>query len=134
MKTRTYKPNKDFGEVKQGFTYVLTERDLLLCYSFMTPREIIDTFRQEHCPSERTIYNTYRKFGLQKPLQAKKILKQIIVSACPEDCLNREWEVVAEEKFEAVKQMTIANIMRVISWHCSLFGNIDPPPQIQVEL
>ena len=134
MKTRTYKPNKDFGEVKQGFTYVLTERDLLLCYSFMTPREIIDTFRQEHCPSERTIYNTYRKYGLQKPLQAKKILKQIIVSACPEDCLNREWEVVAEEKFEAVKQMTIANIRAVISWHASLFGNIEPPPQIQVEL
>tara|TARA_B100000424_G_C22769202_1_gene414314 strand:- start:70 stop:474 length:405 start_codon:yes stop_codon:yes gene_type:complete len=134
MKTITYKPNRSFNEVKQGMVYVLTERDLLMLYSFMTPAEIIETFQKEHCPTERTIYNTYRKYGLAKPLQAKKILKQIIVSACPEECLNREWEAVAEEKFEAVKQMTIANIMKVICWHASLFGDIDPPPQIQITL
>ena len=134
MKSRIYTPNKIPGDnCRHTLQYVLTERDLLLLYSFMTPGEVIRTFGEFHCPTERTIYNIYRKYGLAKPLQAKKLLKQIIVAACPEDCLNEEWEAVAKEKFEAVKQMHIANIKSVIGWHHRLFDD-EAPPQLQAEL
>lgn len=105
--------------------YQLTDQDLLQLYALYTPSEIIKEFGKHRCRSPKSIYNLIHKYGLDRPLQARKYLEKIILAACPEQKNFLDWEKLVAEKMEFVKIEAIARMWQRIGKHESLFAEFD---------
>ncbi len=101
--------------------YQLTDQDLLQLYALYTPSEIIKEFGKQRCRSAKSIYNLIHRYRLDRPLQARKFLEKIIIAACPEKIIFRDWEKLASEQLEFVRIEALAKMWEKISKHESLF-------------
>ena len=101
--------------------YQLTDQDLLQLYALYTPTEIIKEFGKPRCRSAKSIYNLIHKYGLDRPLQARKYLERLILAACPEQKNFLDWEKLVAEKMEFVKKEAFSRMWERINKHEYLF-------------
>ena len=104
--------------------YQLTDQDLLQLYALYTPSEIIKEFGNQRCRSAKSIYNLIHKYGLDRPLQARKYLEKIVLAACPQEKNFKDWEKLITEKIEFVKIEAIGRMWQRINKHESLFDEL----------
>ena len=105
---------KDENSYQSLWTYLLTDQDILGLYAYFTPREIRERFGLHRCRSQKSIYNLIKKYKLDRPLAAKKYLRDRVLNDIPDEYSLPEWEEIAPELIEMAKsEVSVRAWMRI---------------------
>ena len=121
IKAEELREPRDRNSVQNGTLYRLTDQDILQLYAYMTPKEIIETFRKPRCRTEKTMYALIKKYKLDRPFAAKKYLRSRILNDIPDNYSLENWEKEAPELIEIAKAEMVAGIWKRIRKHESFW-------------
>lgn len=112
---------KDHNTFQGTLDYQLTKVDIIKLYVFMSPEEILKTFRSNHCCSVATMYKIVRTYGMESRKTYNDVLKQCLLHYCPDDTPLEEFEKDVENWIAIAKAELIAEIRQKISNQCALW-------------
>ena len=121
IKAQELREPKDRYSRQNGMLYRLTDHDILKLYAYMTPKEIIETFKECRCRCEKSMYALIKKYRLDRPLAAKKYLRSRILNDIPDEYSLDDWEQKTPELIEIAKAEMVASIRERIAKHESLW-------------